>query len=538
MASIPRNTFPFSDLDDESFLLTIYEFQNGPIVYDQDRLSTLLFNPLLLNTKHHLALNNNLDPDENLLDEFNHTACEYYIEDQFNEIIRNECSSANLGFSTLHLNIRSISKNISRLTDWLCGLAITFSAIGITETWLQNADHNVDINGYNFIHNHRKNKTGGGVGLYLKNDLQFKNRKDLHFSDANSTESLFIEVIKPQGKNIIVGVVYRPPDQNFNTFVDDFSIIAEKISRENKLCYIMGDFNVNFMNYQCHSKTGEFVDNIFSNMLYPRITRPTRITAHTATLIDNILSNNFDCRVLNGLFFSDISDHLPVFSITFENYNNKTKNETITFRDRSPKNIEKFKESLANISWSTIEESSDPAYAYTTFLATYTSIYNKCFPKKTSKKNYKVYKPWISKGLMKSIKRKNKLYKQFLQSRNPVIESKYKTYKNKLPHSIRIAKRIYFDKRLTDNKSNMKETWKILNSIINKKTSKARLNTTFNLNGRETSDPLEIADKFCDYFGNLGPSLARKIPASSASARSFLSGEFLNSIFLEPCFRK
>ena len=98
---------------------------------------------------------------------------------------------------------------------------------------------------------------------YLKNDLQFKNRKDLHFSDSNSTESLFIEVIKPQGKNIIVGVVYRPPDQNFNTFVDDFSIIAEKISRKNKLCYIMGDFNVNFMNYQCHSKTGEFVDNIF-----------------------------------------------------------------------------------------------------------------------------------------------------------------------------------------------------------------------------------------------------------------------------------
>jgi hypothetical protein len=51
----------------------------------------------------------------------------------------------------------------------------------------------------------------------------------------------------------------------------------------------MGDFNINFMNYQCHNKTGEFVDSIFSNMLYPRITRPTRITAHTATLIDNIL---------------------------------------------------------------------------------------------------------------------------------------------------------------------------------------------------------------------------------------------------------
>jgi hypothetical protein len=88
-----------------------------------------------------------------------------------------------------------------------------------------------------------------------------------------------------------------------------------------------------------------------------------------------------------------------VFSITFENYNNKTKNGTTTFRDRSSKNIETFKESLANLSWSTIEESIDPAYAYTTFLATYTSIYNKCFPKKTSKKIIKC----ISLGFLKDL---------------------------------------------------------------------------------------------------------------------------------------
>ena len=48
MASIRKNAFPFSDLDYESHLFTIYEFQNGPIVYDQNRLSNLLFNPLFL----------------------------------------------------------------------------------------------------------------------------------------------------------------------------------------------------------------------------------------------------------------------------------------------------------------------------------------------------------------------------------------------------------------------------------------------------------------------------------------------------------
>jgi hypothetical protein len=93
--------------------------------------------------------------------------------------------------------------------------------------------------GYIFIHKHRENRTGVGVGLYLSNELQFKSRNDLHFSDSNSIDALFIEVINSQGKNSIVGVAYRPPDQNLNTFVHDFNSLAEKISRENKRCFIM-----------------------------------------------------------------------------------------------------------------------------------------------------------------------------------------------------------------------------------------------------------------------------------------------------------
>ena len=71
-------------------------------------------------------------------------------------------------------NIRSIYQNRSRFTDLLYGLDIKFSAIGITETWLQDVEHMVDIEGYNSIHNHRRNRIGGGVGLYLSD--KFINR--------------------------------------------------------------------------------------------------------------------------------------------------------------------------------------------------------------------------------------------------------------------------------------------------------------------------------------------------------------------------
>ena len=89
-----------------------------------------------------------------------------------------------------------------------------------------------------------------------------------------------------------------------------------KISTEDKNCYLMCDFNLNLMNHHSHQLTGAFLDIMYANMFFPLITLPTRITAHTATLIDNIFTNCSGKCLFSGLLFSDISDHLPIFCIT------------------------------------------------------------------------------------------------------------------------------------------------------------------------------------------------------------------------------
>ena len=61
--------------------------------------------------------------------------------------------------------------------------------------------------------------------------------------------------------------------------------------------------------------TTEFINSMYSTSLYPSITRPTRITTHSATLIDKIFSNVIDEKVVCGLIINDTSDHLPVFAI-------------------------------------------------------------------------------------------------------------------------------------------------------------------------------------------------------------------------------
>ena len=245
---------------------------------------------------------------------------------------------------------------------------------------------------------------------------------------------MFVEVIVPQGKNIIIGDIYKPPNENLNTFVKSFNEVTDKITKENKLCYLMGDFNVNLMNYHRINLTGEFLDNTYSNSLCPLINRPTRITSHSATLIDNILTNNIDSHVVNELLFTDISDHLQSGLLRIL-ISVKTIPYTLS-RDKSKENIKTFEKNIINCDWTTISSLNDPTEDYTRFSDNFTRIFNECFPIKTRSKKFKIHKQWISNGLLKSIKTKNRLYKQYIRHPDPTRETKYKKYKNKLIHSI------------------------------------------------------------------------------------------------------
>ena len=524
---------PFIHLNEEDFRLAIFEQLNGPIRYDPDRLASLRFNPLLSETYKKFSLSSHHDPDANFFTEL--VDCEYYTEENFNEMLHQKnILEVNNCLSLLHLNIRSLHRNLDSLTTLLKNLELRFSFIGITETWLRDSSHHTDISGYNFVHNPRKDRTGGGVGLYLADNFDFKCRPDLVFSCTECAESLFVEINRPKEKNIIVGVVYRPPNSNLRDFMNSLDSLLASVSKENKICYVLGDWNLDLINHHCHDTTGELLETMYSRMFFPLITRPTRITSNTATLIDNIFTNNLNNLSVSGLMFCDISDHLPIFTLLLDQNKNLNKTSWLSFRDKSGNNVAKFKDRLANVHWDVLSECKDTDCAYRCFLDKYTTIYNDCFPlKKVKVKNVTLSKPWITKGLLKSVRKKNLLYKRFLANLTPYREKLYKSYKNKLTHSLRVAKRLYYNKKLDEYKSNAKSTWKLLNDLINKKKIKCKLPSTFKSNEEEICNPTHIANRFCEYFTNIGPNLAKSIPESDKSHRSFLNGGFINSFFLQ-----
>ena len=115
-------------------------------------------------------------------------------------------------------------------------------------------------------------------------------------------------------KNImLIGVVYRSPKTDMTRFTEHITHIIKSVKTDKNQCYIMGNFNINLLNYDTQQETRDYVDTRFSNACIPLISRPTRITPTTATLIDTIYSN--DNRI-NGILYADISDHLPIFVLT------------------------------------------------------------------------------------------------------------------------------------------------------------------------------------------------------------------------------
>ena len=78
---------------------------------------------------------------------------------------------------------------------------------------------------------------------------------------------------------------------NLNEFKDNYlKILLQRISKEKKNVFLLGEFNVDLLKYDKHAETNEFIDSLSSYMYLPYILHPTRVTGHSQKIIDNIFS--------------------------------------------------------------------------------------------------------------------------------------------------------------------------------------------------------------------------------------------------------
>ncbi|XP_041453069.1 uncharacterized protein LOC121406116 isoform X2 [Lytechinus variegatus] len=372
-----------------------------------------------------MAMNNNPFIFYNATNEYPFES-KYYTPTEFSETFQDDIEDVKL----LHINARSLNRNFDDLQNLLDSLKhFRFTAIGISETWLhQSSPPLFNLPNYNLVRADRIGKRGGGVAFYVANHLNFKIRNDIKF---DQTEVLFIEIDNLQCKNLILGVIYRAPDTHFDLFYDNFEQCVSKLANENKQIYFLGDFNVNFLPLHQNNLSNRFLQLMNSFGFYSFINRPTRINIHSSTLIDNIFSNIHDKKITGGLLYSEVSDHLPIFTVCGKSLTRFKPPQHLMYRKETPRNIEMLKQDLLFEEWNDILNTNDVNTAYEYFNSKLQFYYNKNIPLvRNKRKRNTPINPWITKGILKSIKTRNRLYKQHLKNPTDTSLVVYKTYRN------------------------------------------------------------------------------------------------------------
>ena len=459
----------------------------------------------------------------------------------------------------LSLNIRSAHKNLDAILDNNKDYD-RYDVICLNETCLnvEKLAHGLDdiqIEGfYPPVHQApaRSSYRGGGLLIYVnKNICEPDDIEEIKLEQdpTSDGEVLFIKIksCKIFSNTVIIGNVYRSPSSrntdNFRSIIDN--TLSKLGSHKTKQILIAGDFNIDLINYETDDHSRELIDTTSNHGFTQVISRPTRITDHSATLIDHIYTNKINKVISSSVVVLDITDHLGTYiKVSLDSYfdratrpiNRRNDSQICEYRLFNEANNEKFKQLLDNENWEEVNELYDADARYNKFAEVYTKHYNTAYPlisKRVRRNNERVLpKPWITEWLEDACSRKNLLYYEFVKSPTEQNKAVYEKMLKFCEKHITIAKQKYYKKYFDEYVDNSRKKWQMINKLLNRKKGKVQINKLIDSDGNTSNRPEEISDKFNDYFSNIASNLKTKIesPTSSDDYRHFLENPVPNSI--------
>jgi len=438
---------------------------------------------------------------------------------------------------TIHLNIHSLPDKFDKLKLLLISTKLDPDVILLCETFLNNNNENLyQLNGYQFISKSRVRKACGGVAMYIKNELNFKIRNDLSPHVEGTFESILIETIN-ENKRYIIGEIYRPPNTNEQLSINYYEETLNNIQNTNMEAVIGTDQNFCYLKINQNLKIQGLLNTFFNNNFTPTIIMPTRITHNTATLIDNLyLKTKPHNTIKSGLIISDISDHLPIFLCVGSQNLRSKQPKTIITRQMNDEKLGQIKNELSQLDWNEVHNMNTNE-AHNHFINKLNEITDNIAPEKEIiiSRKHSIKEKWMTKGLLQSALKKEYLYKKVMYKphNNPQYLN-YIKYRNLFYKLKRITKSKFYADQIEENKNDMKNTWKIMKTAMNKLNDKSHIPQLLNYKNEVLSNDKDISTAFCDFFTNIGPAYANKIPKSKKQHEHYMKLKAKNSIFLYP----
>lgn len=434
----------------------------------------------------------------------NYNECDELNDDAASETMLNSTSDHGdctnwfkpKGLKLMHLNVHHLVPKVDQIQLLLGEQAPDI--LGLSETFLKTKHGNklLEQEGYTLERKDRTVKDGGGVLCYIKDSLPFRRRLDL---EHGNLEAIWLEIMYPSSKNILVCMLYRPPNSKVNWFKLFEKSLEQTFLESNKEVIILGDVNIDFTNISSleipstsnlDPKQKRLLNILKRNNLTQVVSTPTRVTQHTRSLIDHVYTtaphNVGQVTVPNF----NLSDHYPVCITRKEERIINSSHKTITYRSTKMFNENDFMAEMFNAPWHNINRVACPDEAVALFNSMFTDILDRHMPLVTKRVRSHCKPGWMNSDI------KDAIYERDFYKKKGNI-TMYKKCRNRICNLIRAAKKDYYKKAVRTNSRNTQDVWRHLKKVCPDK----KQNCPNILKGpKPITDSMEIAEAMNMHF--------------------------------------
>lgn len=433
--------------------------------------------------------------------------------------------------NVLHLNIRSITKNFNEFLSFLEAYDSFCDIIVLTETWQIHSD-NFNINGYTVFYNNAKHNQNDGIVIYVNSSLnpKIKNVK-LELSGVTLT------CIDVTINNIAfcISCIYRPPSTDTQFFISDVESYLSTNNLKKQVDILIGDININLGN-ENNLEVNTYLSMLNRYGFLSAINSPTRVTIETTSIIDHIFirKNNLShLKFSPFVLLSSITDHYPVMlDISHESLPQMSVDNSI-IKTASKINFNRFHDLVSEQDWTSVLMLEDAELAMHEFNLIMSNIKQNSTTIVTYKSKHRKIKPWITEGIIQSIKKKDKMKHKLLLNPNIRDKQKFTEYRNNLCKIINKRKYDYYKSKIDNANNDMKKIYKIISEATNEKNNANESNYRIcNKDKVPFSNGKDMANFCNDFFINIGAEMSNNIKLPQNIP--IIENQAQSSMFLRP----
>ena len=466
--------------------------------------------------------------------------CEHAsIYDQHLSILTLNSQSIHAKFSNILLIIETLRKESN----------FFFSVICIQESWL--SKNSVDASTFS-IPNYKTPfdlpascSKHGGLICYVHETLEAEIIRT--YNTSKLYEGLVIEISGRGIQPTLIANFYRPPRFNNNNltieeFTQEFSLVIKDLSKCNQNILLAADLNIDLLKINEKEKYANFLDLMLEYGLFPKITMPTRFAKKSASLIDQIYiksKNHTLTTAQSGILLSPTSDHFGCFSILNQNLSKTYHPKYIKLTNVNNTTLADFSKAVGEIQFSDMLDRNlftDPNKTYEIIEAKINEVKDIHLPTKTVKFNKYKHKqsPWITAGILRSIKIRDKLYSK-LKKLSPIslnyeeIKHNYNSYCKLLNKLIKEAKLNHYENEFKKHSSDLKKTWATINKIVCRNNKSNEFPSYIITNNRKVKSTEEAVNILNEYFTTVGATLASGIRKNEKHFSNYLKQRIMCS---------